>query len=215
MIDLLLIRHGQSVSNAGLRTVRPHLTGLTAIGEAQARLTAEALPEPRLIAYSPYARARATAQPFIARWPSVPCVEWPVQEFTFLDASAWDGTTAIERRPAAEAYWERADPHGAESGGAESFAQLLARVDQVRRDALAVGQGPIVVFTHGLFSKTLIWRCTDPRAAATAEGMTGAREFARVFRFPNCGIVRGRLESDGATFVPADTSHLPPELLCD
>ena len=215
MTDLLLVRHGQSVSNAGLRTVRPHLTELTAVGDAQARLTAAALPEPGLIAVSPYQRARATAQPFIDRWPAVPCVEWPVQEFTFLDPTAWDGTTAIERRPAADAYWERADPHYAESDGAESFAQLLARVDRVRRDALAFGEGPVVVFTHGLFSKVLIWRCTDPGAAATVEGMARAREFARGFRFPNCGIVCGRLESDGATFEPADISHLPPELRCD
>jgi broad specificity phosphatase PhoE len=213
--DLLLVRHGQSVSNAGLRTVRPHLTELTAIGEAQARLTATALPEPRLIASSPYHRARATAEPFIERWPAVPCVEWPVQEFTFLDPTAWDGTTAIERRPATEAYWQRADPRYAESAGAESFAMLLARADRVRRDAAVLDEGPIVVFTHGLFSKVFVWRCTDPKAAATVEGMARAQEFARRFRFPNCGIVRVRLESDGAAFDPADTSHLPPELTSD
>ena len=61
MTKLLLVRHGQSVSNAGYRTVRPHLTELTAIGEEQARLTAAALPEPGLIASSRYHRARATA----------------------------------------------------------------------------------------------------------------------------------------------------------
>jgi broad specificity phosphatase PhoE len=215
MTDLLLVRHGQSVSNAGLRTVRPHLTELTAIGEEQARLTAAVLPEPRLIAVSPYHRARTTAQPFIERWPAAPCVEWPVQEFTFLDPTAWDGTTAIERRPAAEAYWERADPHYAESAGAESFAMLLARAERVKRDALAFGEAPVVVFTHGLFSKVFIWRYTDPQAAATVEGMARAREFARSFRFPNCGIVRVRLGPDGAAFEPADTSHLPPELTSD
>jgi broad specificity phosphatase PhoE len=215
MTTLLLVRHGQSVSNAGLRTVRPHLTELTAVGEEQARLTAAALPEPRLIASSPYHRARATAQPFIERWPAVPVVEWPVQEFTFQDPSAWDGTTAVERRPAAAAYWQRADPHYAESAGAESFAGILARADRVRRDALAFGGEPIVVFTHGLFSKIFIWRCTERGAAATVEGMARAREFATGFRFPNCAIVRVRLGPDDAAFEPADTSHLPPELVGD
>jgi probable phosphoglycerate mutase len=215
MTRLLLVRHGQSVSNAGLPTVRPHLTELTAIGEEQARLTVAALPEPRLIAVSPYHRARATAQPFIERWGAVRCVEWPVQEFTFLGPSAWEGTTAIERRPAVDAYWQRADPHGAEGGGAESFAMLLARADRVRRDALAFGVEPIVVFTHGLFSKVFIWRCTDPQAGATVEGMARAREFVRSFRFPNCGIVRVRLGLDSTAFDPADTSHLPPELMTD
>ena len=215
MTDLLLVRHGQSVSNAGLRTVRPHLTELTAVGEAQARLTAAALPEPRLIAVSPYHRARATAQPFIERWPAVSRVEWPVQEFTFLDPSAWDDTTALDRRPAVEAYWQRADPHGADNGGAESFAQLLERIDLVRHDCQTFAQGPIVVFTHGLFSKVFIWRCLDPEAAPTAEGMARARDFARRFAFPNCGIVRGRLQSDGATFEPADTSHLPMDVKSD
>jgi 2,3-bisphosphoglycerate-dependent phosphoglycerate mutase len=215
MTELLMVRHGQSVSNAGLPTVRPHLTELTSVGEAQARLVAAALPEPRLIAVSPYHRARATARPFIERWPAAPCVEWPVQEFTFLDPSAWDGTTAIERRPAAEAYWQRADPDYAESEGAESFARLLARADLVRRDALAFGASPVVVFTHGLFSKIFVWRCTDPLAAATVEGMARARAFALTFRFPNCGIVRVRLERGRATCDPADTSHLPPELMSD
>jgi broad specificity phosphatase PhoE len=215
MTDLLLVRHGQSVSNAGLRTVRPHLTELTAIGEAQARLTAAALPAPRLIAVSPYHRARATAQPFIERWSAVPCIEWPVQEFTFLDPTAWEDTTALERRPAVEAYWERADPHYAESEGAESFALLLARADRVRRDALAFGEGPVVVFTHGLFSKVFIWRYADPQAGATVEGMARAREFARSFHFPNCGVVRVRLGPDGAKSELADTSHLPPELTSD
>jgi len=215
MTDLLLVRHGQSVSNAGLRTVRPHLTELTAVGEAQARLTAAALPEPRLIAVSPYHRARATAQPFIERWPAVSRVEWPVQEFTFLDPSAWDDTTALDRRPAVEAYWQRADPHGADSGGAESFAQLLERIDLVRHDCQTFAQGPIVVFTHGLFSKVFIWRHTDPQAGATVQGMMRAREFARSFRFPNCGIVRVRLGPDGAESEAADTSHLPPDLMCD
>ncbi|MCK7524162.1 MAG: phosphoglycerate mutase family protein [Ignavibacteriales bacterium] len=211
----MLVEHGQSVSNAGLRTVRPHLTELTSTGEAQARLTAEALPEPRLIALSPYHRARATAQPFIERWPSAPCVEWPLQEFTFLDPTAWDGTTAIERRPAAGLCWERRISHYAESQEPSRSRGSSRGVDRVRRDALAFGEGPVVAFTHGLFSKVLIWRCTDSTAAATVEGMARARAFARSVRFPNCGIVRGRLEGDGSTFEPADTSHLPPELLCD
>ncbi len=215
MTTLLLVRHGQSVSNAGFRTVRPHLTELTAVGAEQARLTAAVLPEPRLIAVSPYHRARDTAQPFIGRWPEVPRVEWPVQEFTFLDPSAWDGTTALERGPAVDAYWERADPHRAAGGGAESFAGLLARADRVRRDSEALGEGPVVVFTHGIFSKVFLWRCAEPRAEATAEGMARAREFARRFRFPNCGIVVVRLASAGATFEPADCSHLPPELITE
>ena len=92
---------------------------------------------------------------------------------------------------------------------------LLARADRVRRDALAFGAEPIVVFTHGLFSKVFIWRCTDPQAEATVEGMARAGEFVRSFRFPNCGIVRVRLGLDTAAFDLADTSHLPPELVSD
>ena len=216
MTKLLLVRHGQSVSNAGFRTVRPHLTELTAVGEVQARVTAAALPEPKLIAVSPYHRARDTARPFTERWPTVPCVEWPVQEFTFLDASAWDGTTALERGPAVEAYWERAEPHRADSGGAESFAELLARADRVRRDSEAFREGPIVVFTHGIFSKAFIWRCAWPQAAvATVDGMARMRDFVGGFTFPNCGIVTVRLAGHGATFEPADISHLPPELVTE
>jgi len=216
MTAVLLVRHGQSVSNAGHRTVRPHLTGLTAVGQEQARLTAAALPEPRLIAVSPYHRARATAGPFIERWPKVECVEWPVQEFTFLDPSAWDGTTASERRPAVDAYWQRAEPHQVESLGAESFAQLLARADRVRCEAEALGEGPVVVFTHGLYSKAFLWRCTEPQAPLeTPETMATLRAFAAGFRFPNCGIVRVSLSPDRATFQPADIAHLPPELVTE
>lgn len=215
MTTLLLVRHGQSVSNAGLRTVRPHLTELTEIGQEQARLTAAALPRPALIAWSPYRRASDTARPFIERWPEVPSVEWPVQEFTFLDPAAWEGTTVFERRPAVEAYWQRADPDYAESERAESFVQLLARADRVRRDVVALGGEPVIVFTHGLFSKLFIWRCAHPQAEVTAEAMARARAFALAFSFPNCGIVEVRLDRNGATHQPADVSHLSPELVTE
>ena len=49
---------------------------------------------PVLIACSPFLRARQTAEPLRARFPSAASVSLPIQEFTYLAPASWRGTTA-------------------------------------------------------------------------------------------------------------------------
>ena len=107
-----------------------------------------------LIVVSPFVRTRQTAEPLRQKYPDVPVEEWPVQEFSFLDADRCADTTQEERRPLAEAYFARNDPDYVDGKDAESFNQLLARVDDMLTRLRALpGENKTVVFTHGNFMR--------------------------------------------------------------
>jgi probable phosphoglycerate mutase len=146
---ILLVRHGQSVANAG--GIPPdHITNpLTDLGHAQARAFAEGLScTPTLFLVSPFLRARQTAEPMLERYPAVPVEEWPIYEFHYLNPARHNGTTEEAQIPHMESYWRRGDP--AYSDGAESFTGFLDRVrDAMKRLARLNPGGCIVVFTHG------------------------------------------------------------------
>ncbi len=149
---ILLVRHGQSVANAG-GTPPDHVTNpLTELGHAQAIAFAEGFAcEPALFVVSPFLRARQTAKPLLQRFPSVPVEEWPIYEFTFLEPARHIGTTEEQQMPHILAYWERGDPSSVTGPGAESFTLFLDRArDAVHRLAHMACGGCIVVFTHGL-----------------------------------------------------------------
>src|ERR1700733_9254103 len=117
----ILIRHGESTGNAGVPCDDLALLKLTKNGWQQAREVAEAWKEmPNLIVTSPYLRTQQTAQPTIARFPDVSVEAWPIQEFTYLEPSRWNGTLSVERKPYIEAYWRTGDPEFCDGPGAES-----------------------------------------------------------------------------------------------
>jgi 2,3-bisphosphoglycerate-dependent phosphoglycerate mutase len=185
-----LIRHGQSESNAGLPTNGPGASPLTALGREQAARMAAAFPEPPgLVVSSPFVRARQTAEATVERFPEVPYEEWPVEEFTYLGELHGPRTTTEQRRPFAEAYWERVDPAYVSGGDGESFQALIARA-RTFLDRLAgrTEEGVVAVFTHGIFMKAVIWSLftgvTEPDTAA----MYGFRRFNGTCDIPNCAV---------------------------
>jgi len=210
----ILVRHGQSESNAGLPTLHPETIELTELGRAQAGLTAAVLPRPALIATSSYRRAQATAEPFRCRWPAVSTTVWPVHEFTFLDPVRWSGTTAADRRAAVNAYWDRADPLYVDAPGCESFAELLERAMDLTRLVRTVAGEPVVIFTHAMFVRALVWVLTHGPRCVAGGGMTRFREFARGYSLPNCSILA--IET-GARAICHSVSldHLPAQLLSE
>jgi 2,3-bisphosphoglycerate-dependent phosphoglycerate mutase len=211
----ILVRHGQSESNAGLPTLHPETIELTELGRAQAGLTAVALPRPSLIATSSYRRAQATAEPFQGRWPAVSTVAWPVHEFTFLDPAYWSGTTASERRDAVNAYWERADPLYVDGPGCESLAQLFERAMDLRRLVGTVAEEPVVIFTHAMFMRALFWTITRSLGTVRPDEMRRFRIFARSFSLPNCSILSVEFGRAPAVCPSADVSHLPAGFISD
>src|SRR2546423_287087 len=117
------IRHAQSEANSELPTNQPSEIRLTPLGKAQAQHLAQCFVEsPFLIVTSPFSRTKETAEPTCQRFPTVRCEEWPIEEFTYLEPSRYVGTTAVQRRPMVQAYWDRSDPFYVDGRGAESFA---------------------------------------------------------------------------------------------
>lgn len=106
-------------------------------------------PEPGLIIVSSYRRARQTAEPLIARFPGAEVETWPVQEFTYISPARSVGTTAADRRPLVEVYWNKASPTHVDGDGSESFADFIARVLTSLEKLRLRKEGNILVVCHG------------------------------------------------------------------
>src|SRR5580704_19507902 len=94
---IILVRHGESVANAGGKTADQITNPLTPLGRAQSRDFAQRLDcEPTLFITSSFVRAQQTAEPLRQRFPSVPVEEWPIHEFTFLNPSRHNNTSEAD-----------------------------------------------------------------------------------------------------------------------
>ncbi len=204
------VRHGESESNANLPTTHPAHSALTATGVVQAQRVVHAFTQkPSLIVVSPFLRAQQTAEPTIAHFSPVACEEWPVYEFTYLDPAHYFQTTGEQRGPVAQSYWQKNDPDYQDGGVGESFAGLMARVAENLQRFRAHSADFMVVFTHGLFFRALLWYCLMEGQAATPEAMQRFRHFMHAVSFPNGSICRTIFPPDGIPyFSPFDTSHL-------
>jgi broad specificity phosphatase PhoE len=149
----VFIRHGHSTANAGVPSDDLALIELTELGRRQAADIAAAWTEcPSLIVTSPYVRTRQTAEPTIKRFQGVPVEIWPIQEFTYLEPSRWNGTLKADRLPHIVRYWEQADPGYCDGAGAESFAMLLRRAAVALERLQKLPEGDLVyAFSHGQF----------------------------------------------------------------
>lgn len=187
----LLIRHGESEANAGLRTKSPSCIQLTKLGHRQARDLADSFTDaPELIVVSPFVRTQQTAAPLIARFPQVPVETWDVHEYTYLNAQKYAGTTELDRGVFARDYWDRCDPHWEDGGGAESFAGLVRRIDAAMAKLRQHAGRHVAVFTHGYFIKALRLRQEFPNHEADATMMATFRDSRKNEHLPNTGIVR-------------------------
>ena len=149
----IFIRHGQSTGNAGMPCHDLATIELTEKGWNQARQVAADWTEtPSLIVTSPFLRTQQTAAPTIERFPNVPVEVWPIEEFTYLQPSRWNGTLAADRAPHLLRYWGEANPAYCDGEGAESFGALLRRAEAaLGRLAALPSPGPVYVFSHGQF----------------------------------------------------------------
>jgi broad specificity phosphatase PhoE len=141
---------------------------LTEKGREQARqIAGEWTDAPALIVVSPYLRARQTAQPTRDRFPAVPVQQWPIEEFTYLEPSRWNGTARSERLPYIEDYWKTADPMYCDGPGAESFVSLLGRAEIAlgRLRSLPDQAGTVVLFSHGQFMQAIRMSVLYPGAS--------------------------------------------------
>lgn len=203
MITVWFIRHAESESNAGLPTQDPASTKITAKGQQQASQIALSLPQaPALVVTSPYLRTKQTAEPTLERFPEALQSEWPVQEFTFLAPAQYHNTTVYQRRPLVNVYWQRCDPFYIDGEGAESFAGLVQRVQQVRsqiaqlEDELAAKSQDksedklVVIFSHGRFIRAMLWLLLTNPIDINARTMRQFQHFSDALQVPNGAILK-------------------------
>ena len=175
---IILVRHGQSIANAGGRTEDHNTNPLTELGRAQAKDFAQRIDcTPTLLIVSPFLRAQQTSEPVRQRFPEVPVGEWPIQEFTFLNPALHKGSSEMDREPHAVGYWQRMDPAYVDGPGAESFTAFLDRARETARRLVARNPGGcIVLFTHGYFMQAFRLVLRFPNAT-DAELMSNFRRF--------------------------------------
>lgn len=184
-----LIRHAESESNAGLRTTYPKEISLSPLGFEQAnKLAKEFSLQPDLIINSPYLRAKQTAEALAIRYPKVPMEEWAVQEFTYLSPNKYKNTTTIERIPMVMKYWEAHDPLYYDGDGAESFTELIKRVQATIEKLKKRKEKFITLFSHEEFIAAILWVLNTGIADISSDKMREYRAFLENNRITNCGI---------------------------
>lgn len=204
-----LIRHGESESNAGLPTADSASTPLTPRGFEQAERLVQVFEEPpELLVVSSYLRSQQTAAPIIRRFPAVPQAVWPVQEFTYLARPPGQPTTPQQRKPRVEAFWHRSDPYYRDGGWAESFADLMERLQHVLRLLHEQESGFIAVITHGLFMRALYWALLTHSFEISPERMQRFHHLRASFSVPNTAILKLLVQGDEVWMSPLMTTHL-------
>jgi broad specificity phosphatase PhoE len=208
MAKAWLIRHGESEANAGNPTADPASVRLTERGYREALCVAGHFDTPpSLIVTSPYLRTKQTAQATIDRFPDVRQDEWAVEEISYLSATKYRNTDFMERKPAADAYWQKADPYYQDDEDAESFAEYIERVRQLVERLRTTDEPFMAVFTHETVIKTVLWLTLNRSIDLTGENMRSFRTFTQSFHFPNCAILEVEFRGDDLWFSHI-TSHL-------
>jgi len=193
-MQVTFIRHGQSTANAGVPCDDIALIGLTEIGRQQAIKVGKGWADkPSLIITSPFLRTQQTASPTIERFPEVQVDIWPIQEFTYLQPARWNGTLSSERMPHIERFWANADPTYCDGEGAESFADLLRRVEEtLDRLSKLSDDAPVYVFSHGQFMQAARSLITDP-SLSDQERMRKFWRESKSDEIPNAALLRLRM----------------------
>jgi broad specificity phosphatase PhoE len=206
----VIFRHANSMANAGFRTNGVKSILLSEKGMLQAEYVASFFSKaPSKIIHSPFIRTRLTADPLITRFSDVEVVEWPIQEFTYLNPENYIGTTVEERRSDVNKYWLEADPNYRDGGEAESFADLWQRVADFR-DKISLQAPGSVVFSHGQFMRMLMCQMTLGMLEPNSEAMKVFKHLEETEKLAN--TFRLEISKTGVLSKPKLT-HLPPELI--
>ena len=189
MKTLYLIRHAQSAANAGGISLPDREISLSAEGARQAAELACRLPENRHVFVSEMRRTHETAAPYCARHGVRPEILPCLNEFSYLPFAAVQGLDAADRKPLAEAYWQRADPHFRAGSGADTFAEFDGRVsDFLHRAWTGLPHGSLL-FGHGIWIALLAWRLSGNPAESGAD-MAAFRTFQSSLHIANTSLWR-------------------------
>lgn len=218
-VEVWWIRHGESVRNAGHRTLDTYSAPVTSLGSAQARRVAERLERsPDLLLHSLFLRASQTAAAISDLFPSAPIETWDIHEFHFLCDQRTRNTTRVERDPMVLEYWERGDPDHVSGVGAESFRGFIGRVDRAIQRLRSAGKPWIVACSHQQFIQGVVFRLAHVNSfGPTAPDRNLMQDFRVVVEtstVPNGGLVRMSLATESGGAV-AGVDRADPALSLD
>jgi broad specificity phosphatase PhoE len=164
MKKIWLIRHGESIANAGEATQDHTSIPLSPTGICQAQELAQRIPPtPELIVTSPYLRAQQTALQTIGRYPGTATGIWDcIHEFVYLAPKTCVGTTSVQRRPRVISYWRKLDPDYVDGEGAESYRQLIDRIQLTLSILEHRPEQYILLFTHAQFIRNFLLVYENP-----------------------------------------------------
>jgi glucosyl-3-phosphoglycerate phosphatase len=148
--ELVLLRHGESLWNAEDRYQGQMGTGLSSLGQQQAKLAAECLRSDVFdhIVASDLQRVTETLQPYLdgGDRPGVRIDE----RWREIDVGSWGGRTFADvyaSEPGVVEAFRRGEDVA--RGGGETFAQLRERVWDAIREIASSGAQRVLVVTHG------------------------------------------------------------------
>lgn len=155
---LLLIRHGQTASNAEGRAQGRRDVPLDAHGQAQAEALASRLGVPLdAVVSSPASRAIATASPLAARHALTVRVDPRLVELDFGDLDGLVPQQFAQRAPEFLARWRVEDPEELRMPGGETMGEARARMVAAACALAAEFDGATVaVVSHQLALKALL-----------------------------------------------------------
>lgn len=209
MKTLYLIRHAQSAANAGGTSLPDRKIPLSAAGTQQAAELVCRLPANCRVFVSEMRRTHETAAPYCARHGIRPEILPCLNEFSYLPFAAVQGLDATARKPLAEAYWQRADPHFRAGSGADTFAEFDGRVSNFLHRAWPELPRGSLLFGHGIWIALLAWRLSGNRAETGAD-MAAFRAFQSSLHVANASLWRL-----GGTETVAESLRCLPEIAAE
>jgi broad specificity phosphatase PhoE len=156
---VIIIRHGESMGNIGMRTENATAIPLSSQGVLQAEaLVDQILERPEAIIFSPYIRTQLTAAPLLKKFPDISPEEWhSIREFTYLSNEKYDNTTQDERAVPKEVFWQRNDPRYRDGGASESFADFIERTEEALERIRNHRARTLILFSHEQFIQMLLF----------------------------------------------------------
>lgn len=201
---VFFLRHGESRSNAATGVVSlPEEEGdaLSELGERQARIAAERIAELGIarIVCSPMRRAHQTAAPVVAATGLAPEIwDW-IHELREPPGYGELSGAEQQRQRWSNRMKEHADDAHHAPPGAESFADLLGRVERTREQLVADDVDRTLVVGHGIFLRFTL-------AATLLGDAFGPSLIDRLWRIGslNCGLSTFDHLRDEGSDNPAD-----------
>jgi probable phosphoglycerate mutase len=173
------------------------------------------LGEARPNRYFPLPENGPNREPLLRRHVGVMVDQWRVEEFTYLDTAACGWTSYAERKGLRDAYWRRCEPLWVDGPGCECFADFIERVRHFEQTlSVQDADKSVVVFTHGLLMRALLWFRQHTSGQVTGSEMAVFDSFRRTVSVPNCAVLQASSDGSGRLRLSTDVfvDHIPEEL---